>query len=236
MSQFLAWDDSKSLFLPLSQIAFNQFSELKTNIAALNLHFERHDEWTYIWGSNYFSSHRAYIQLQGSHPSSPLFKWMWKCKVQNKHKFFFWLFLRDRINTRNLQHRNNLETYSCVLCVENLEEDIQHIFFSCTFSDACWTYMGIQWDLSLAFQVMVLNARLSFNLVIFRERFIIVVGFCGATEMYVIIFDAASLSFDKWRRFSVKELKAVTIRAKPCKPVHIFFIYIYKNGGRGLPC
>jgi hypothetical protein len=109
-------------------------------------------------------------------PTLPLlFKWMWKSRVQHKHKLFFWLFLRDRINTRNLLHRKNmfLQTYVCLLCVQHTEEDIKHLFFAYPFSDACWTYLGIQWDLDLEFQAMVLQARLSFNSVIFREIFII---------------------------------------------------------------
>jgi hypothetical protein len=107
--------------------------------------------------------------------ASLLVKWMWASKVQNKHKFFFWLFLRDRIDTRNLLNMKNtfLSSYTCVLCVENLEEDIRHLFFACPFSDACLTYLGIQWDLSLDLETMVLNARLQFNSVIFREIFII---------------------------------------------------------------
>ena len=136
-------------------------------------------------------------------------------KVQNKHKFFFWLFLRDRLSTRNLLNRNMfLPSYFCVLCVENLEEGIRHLFFSCPFSDACWTYLGVHWDLSLDFQVMVLHARLQFNSVIFREIFII-----GCWSIWChrndLIFDGASLSFSQWRRFFVKELQAVTLRAKP---------------------
>jgi hypothetical protein len=62
--------------------------------------------------------------------------------------------------------------YDHVLCVENTKEDTRHLF-SCRFSDACWTYLGIQWNFDLEFQTMVLQARLNFNSVIFREIFII---------------------------------------------------------------
>jgi hypothetical protein len=68
----------------------------------------------------------------------------------------------------------SLPSYTCVLCVENLEEDIRHLFFVCPFSDACWTYLGVQWDLSLDFEAMVLHARLHFNSMIFRE--IVIIG------------------------------------------------------------
>lgn len=64
-------------------------------------------------------------------------------KVQNKHKFFFWLLLRDRLNTRNLSRRKNmfLECYSCVPCVEEMEESQQqHMFFDYPFSQAWWLF------------------------------------------------------------------------------------------------
>jgi hypothetical protein len=59
--------------------------------------------------------------------------------VQNKHRFFFWLLLRDRLNTRNLSRRKNmfLECYSCVSCVEEMEESQQQLmFFDYPFSQA----------------------------------------------------------------------------------------------------
>jgi hypothetical protein len=142
---------------------------------------------------------------------------MWVSKAQHKHKFFFWLFLRDRINTRNLLHRKHmfLPSYSCVLCVQHVEEDVKHLFFGCPFSQACWAYLGVNWNLDLDFQLMILHARLQFNLIIFREVFIIGCWaiWCHRSD---IIFDSASLSFLLWRRFFVKELKAVALRAKPC--------------------
>jgi hypothetical protein len=105
-------------------------------------------------------------------------------------------------------------SYTCVLCVANVEEDIRHLFFSYLFSDACWTYLGIHWDLSLDFQSMILNARLRFNSVIFREIFIV-----GSWAIWChrndIIFDDSALSFAKWRTFFIRELDLVLLRAKP---------------------
>lgn len=63
------------------------------------------------------------------------------CGIQklNTHKFFFWLMLRDRLNTRAMLQRKNmhLDSYCGVLCVVNIEEDIMHLFFECPFSSAC---------------------------------------------------------------------------------------------------
>lgn len=73
------------------------------------------------------------------------------------------MLVRDRLNTKSVLRRKNmqLDTYSCVLCVENIEEDIQHIFFECPFSNNCWTFLNIYWDTSLDFQFMLLRARVA---------------------------------------------------------------------------
>jgi hypothetical protein len=89
-----------------------------------------------------------------------------------------------------------------------------YLFFSCPFSDACWTYLGIHWDLSLEFQAMVLNAILHFNSVIFRKIFII-----GAWSLWChrndIIFYGAFLSFLTWKASFLREMDLVLLRAKP---------------------
>jgi hypothetical protein len=72
-----------------------------------------------------------------------------------------------------------LDSYFCVMCIENVEDDFWHLFFRCPFSDACLTYLGIQWDSSLDFQLMVLDARQRFGLATFREIFIL--GVIGMT-------------------------------------------------------
>jgi hypothetical protein len=101
-----------------------------------------------------------------------------------------------------------------VLCASSVEENVRHLFFSCPFSDACWTYLGVIWDLSLDFQPMVFQERLHFDASFFREVFII--G-CWALWCHQndIIFDGSSLSFSSWKFFFVKELRAVTLRVKP---------------------
>jgi hypothetical protein len=88
------------------------------------------------------------------------------------------------------------------------------LFFGCSFSDTCWTYLGVHWDLTLDFQAMVLHARIQFDSVIFREVFII--G-CRALWCHrnAIIFYVAYLSFSQWRRFFISELQVVSHRVKP---------------------
>lgn len=36
-----------------------------------------------------------------------------------------------------------LETYDCVLCHLNTEENLMHLFFHCPFSMCCWNTLGL---------------------------------------------------------------------------------------------
>jgi hypothetical protein len=45
-----------------------------------------------------------------------------------------WLLLNDTLNTRNIlrRRRKYLEDgYNCVLCLEDVEESVEHLFFGC---------------------------------------------------------------------------------------------------------
>ncbi|RCV37613.1 hypothetical protein SETIT_8G077800v2 [Setaria italica] len=107
-----------------------------------------------------------------------------------------------------------LQPYNCVLCIELQEEDRFHLFFNCPFSQACWIFLGINWDTSLDYGQMILKARQEFGKVFFRE---IVIIACWAIWCYRnnIIFDRASLSFAAWRGLFEKDMKLVTLRVKP---------------------
>lgn len=159
--KFLANDIPQHVILPLSVVAAHQLQEL-VDLVNRNLPVDySNDEWNYIWGSVVFTSKLAYTHLRGTLPASPLFKWMWRSCVQPKHKFFFWLLLRDRINTRNILKRKNmhLPSYHCVLCVQHEEETLHHLFVECPFSQACWIFLGVQWDLELSPLDMVMSSR-----------------------------------------------------------------------------
>jgi hypothetical protein len=67
-----------------------------------------------------------------------------------KHKVFFWLFLKDRLNTRGLLQRKNMEldSYTCDLCIWQYEETIQHLFHHCNFAKACWAAIEISMPIS----------------------------------------------------------------------------------------
>lgn len=156
---------------------------------------------------------------------SPWFKWIWKSCCKSRHRFFFWLFflgyflwlvLRDRINTRNLLKRKNrqLPSYDCKLCQAHTEETLMHLLFECSFSMACWAYLGLQWDTSLMPDAMLNLSRRIFNSWIFRE--VLIVGswtiWCHRNA---IIFNNARVNLSRWKQCFREEMSMVDLRAKP---------------------
>lgn len=123
------------------------FQQLQTLLDALefNANSDEQDIWTYIWGSHAFSSAKAYRHLMGTAIVHPCYSWLWKSLVQHKHKTFFWLLLKDRLSTRGLLRRKNMELpiYDCVLCMTASEESLEHLFLQCHLAQQCWNLLNI---------------------------------------------------------------------------------------------
>ena len=141
----LSAEGTESLFhFPLSQLAAQQLVEIAENLNSLSDTDEK-DIWTYIWGSPFFSTSKAYSHLTGHLQVHPLFHKLWKSSCQNKHKVFFWLLLRDRLSTRELLRRRNmhLPSYDCACCTLDVEETLSHLFLVCPFAQACWIKLNV---------------------------------------------------------------------------------------------
>jgi hypothetical protein len=136
----------------MSTEAFEELQQLQSMLNATHYHPEDSDSWMLIWGSQKYSS-RKYYQLVFQHLQvHQIFKAAWKSKCIPRIKFFLWLLLVDRLNTRTMLLRRNFHVTSndfCVLCDHNIPEDIDHLFFSCPFAIACWQKLGFQWNMSL---------------------------------------------------------------------------------------
>lgn len=130
--------------LPLSVQAYTQFGLLQTMIDDLQITEER-DTWTYIWGSEKYSSSKACSWLIVHRVIHKSIMWLWSSSCQMKHKVFFWLLLKERINTRGVLKRRNmlLDDYTCEMCILQREETVHHLFLSCNFARACWLSIGI---------------------------------------------------------------------------------------------
>lgn len=136
-------DLADSFHLPLSSQAYSQFQQLLLLVDDTTIQ-EGKDVWTYIWGSHLFASSRAYLHLSGSRQVHSVYKWLWSSHCQPRRKFFFWLLLKDRLNTREILQRKSmdLDNYNCELCHFNTEETLLHLFFHCPFAMRCWNTLG----------------------------------------------------------------------------------------------
>lgn len=102
--------DITELFnLPVSQIAFDQLAIIQQKMNDVNLQQDSKDIWTYTNGTSTFKSGKAYKKLQGHHYIDPVFKCLWKSACQPKHKVFCWLLLKDRLSTKNILRRKQMD-------------------------------------------------------------------------------------------------------------------------------
>jgi hypothetical protein len=93
-----------------------------------------------------------------------------------KHKFFVWLVLVDRFNTRDMLRRRHFNigyVFSCLTCSSGEDETINHLFYTCSFSLACWDLMGLTWNTSLPLDHMITKAKQRWNKPIFNEAVIL---------------------------------------------------------------
>lgn len=224
---FLDKNRSTIFFLPLSPVASLQLDSLNSLIQNSNWDASSEDSWKYTWGSANFSTSKAYKVITGSQQASPLFKWLWATGNLGKHKFFFWLLLIDRLNTRNMLRRKNrhLDDYNCVFC-NSEEETCFHLFFTCPFGIQCWNSININWDTSLNPLDMFYQVRITFNNPIFRE---IIITACWIiwTTRNGVIFDAKDFNLNQWKHAFRDELGLVCIRAK--KKIVVALSVWYEN-------
>jgi hypothetical protein len=58
----------------------------------------------------------------------------------------------DRLNTKNMLRRRHYtmvdNNYACMLCQNPPEETVEHLFFTCPFSQQCWARLGVSWPAS----------------------------------------------------------------------------------------
>ena len=204
VADFLATTDlTEHFYLPLSEQAQQELSELQDVIQSIPVREEDKDQWHYIWGSSKYSSKSFCSHIyRDFQPPSP-FLWIWKSRCSNKLRVFSWLLLMDRLNTRNLLKIKNFKTegnnYNCVLCASHREESAMHLFFTCPFAAECWQLIGIQWHLGTPFFQMLEFAKQEFNFNFFMEIFII-----AAWQIWKQrngqIFERKPISINLWQR------------------------------------
>jgi hypothetical protein len=146
-------DDLDSLFiLPLSAEALHELDNLQAQLQTMPYDDENVDSWVPVWGSKY-SSRRFYREAFSQVDAHPVFRVMWKSNCMPRIKFFVWLVLVDRLNTKTMLQRRHINIQgdaNCVMCNAGVHETIEHLFFMCPFAQVYWETINFTWDESLS--------------------------------------------------------------------------------------
>lgn len=152
-----------------------QMECLQDQLQSMSYDEDTTDRWIPIWGSKY-TSRRFYSYAFSSAEAHPIFKIIWRSRCTPRIKFFAWLPLADRLNTKAMLQRRHLNiqgTPVCVMCNLGELETIEHLFFECPFAQDCWMRIGISWDSSLELYDRFTQARQSHNIPWFTEAVLI---------------------------------------------------------------
>jgi hypothetical protein len=82
------------------------------------------------------------------------------------------------------RHLNTQDTDICIMCIDGMEETIEHLFFDCTFARECWSMINFQWDTSLNLWDRLMHAGTVHNLPFFVEA-----GLIASWELWKLCND-----------------------------------------------
>ncbi|XP_073355555.1 uncharacterized protein [Aegilops tauschii subsp. strangulata] len=143
-----ATDPSLIFHLPLSTQAREEVRGIQQGTMHVLLDEGCTDAWECNLGGA-FSSKLYYDNCLRDTAADDAFRWLWKAKSPIKFKMFGWLSFLDRLNTRNMLRRTHFvmegNTYTCMLCQNPPKETVEHLFFTCPFSQQCWDKVGMLW-------------------------------------------------------------------------------------------
>jgi hypothetical protein len=217
VSKALMQMDPLSLFnLPMTRLAFNEFQSFSIIFNQLRDNTEQDDICTYTWNGLYTSSKFYQLSFVSLTPPAP-FRWIWKTKCMPKIKFFAWLLLSDRLNTRDILRRRGKhleEGYACPLCHDNVDETMLHLFFECSSVTTRWYMIGIQWSVQHNVFQMLEQKKAQLNIPCFMDLFMIA-AWCIWKERNDFVFNGKPPSSADWKLRFVNEVKLHFCRFKP---------------------
>jgi hypothetical protein len=204
--------------LPLSIIAVEQCNRLIEIIQTISQDDNEvaSDLWSFPGHIGKYPTRKVYLKLTETDPAPPPYKWIWKSCCLPKQKFFFWVLLQDRLNTRNLLARKNfhIDSKSCILCDDQVEETMMHLFFECDFSQTFWWKIGEEWNLDFDLINMIIDAKNRSSNLFFKEALM-----CGCwsiwNERNGIIFDGKHRDLNHCYSFFKSSVGMIRHRVKP---------------------
>ena len=158
-------EDIYDLFhLPLSTIAHQELSDLQDEIRDIDFS-NNPDSWIFPWGTEY-STKKVYLSLIGEHSTPKPILDIWKTCCVPRQKFFAWLLLYGKLNTKDMMKKKNffVQFSNCILCDTCPEECIMHLFFECSFSQSFWWALGFDWNSDYDINSMITEAKTRYSI------------------------------------------------------------------------
>jgi hypothetical protein len=172
-------EDLYDLFhLPLSIEAHQEFRSLQLDLNGINSS-DRDDIWCLRGNEASFSTKKVYRALIGNYEVPKPILDIWKTCNIPRQKFFAWLLMNNRLNTKDLMCRKNffVQIKDCVLCDTCPEETLMHLFFECSFSQSFWWAIGIEWNTDFHLIHMISDACQRYKMSFIME---IIISGCWA--------------------------------------------------------
>jgi hypothetical protein len=128
---------------------------------------------------------------------------------------FFWLLLKNRLNTRGLLRRKRiqLESYACEMCIRQREENLRHLFFRCAFAKNYWAIIGITIPPLIRTERVILHFKRTLGLP-FAMDIVIIMSWCIWKERNSWLFEQEDPSIEKCRLNFKKEFNLLIHRTR----------------------
>lgn len=167
---------AEAFHLPLSPQAHAEVRDLQAVTTHLRPVSATSDVWHYVWGKAHYNSADYYRFFFRDVQAHQVFSWLWKSKCVMKMKVFGWLLLNDRLNTRNMllrRHYNIGDDHDCLLCGLPIEETVDHMIFTCTFSRQCWSKLNIDWPMISCRLQLIQTVKDTWHGPLFFKKFLV---------------------------------------------------------------
>lgn len=212
-------DNMVDLFrIPMTREAYNELLSLEEDLLdhrSDNTKDEKHVQ-SFIWGHQDYCVKKYYNhQFHSIQPLMPIL-WMWKSKCIPRIKFFTWLLLNDRLNTKNMLRRRKkfLESYNCVMGQCNVEETLEHLFFDCPCASAHQFALGIVQNENVSVIQKIQMAKAAFPYPFFMKIFM-VSSQCLWNERNALVFNEKVPMFTLGRLASRRRLQITCLESSP---------------------
>lgn len=147
MNEVMSAKNLDNIFiLPVLQEAFEELQAIRDHLLICRPLIKKVRMSGHINGATQHTCQTKFYKLVFKLASTSNLFLVVEIQMHPRMKFFAWLVLVDRLNTKTMLRRRNLyvEDHAyCILCTEGIDEDLDHLFFIYPFSERCWEVTGI---------------------------------------------------------------------------------------------